>query len=115
MAREVECASLSLHFGRQEQVDGCGGSLSGSAYYGGEDGLGDGVEPHLEVYDIRGNYTRVGTVDGDALVLQFTCQFESEKSDGELGVAIWEDTPEESPASCIEERREIYSSPHISE
>ena len=52
-------------------MDGSGGTLSGSADDGGEDGLGDGVEPHFEVYDIRGNYTRVGTVDGDALVLEF--------------------------------------------
>ena len=96
-------------------MDGSGGTLSRSADIGSEENPRESVEPHIEIYNIRGNYTRVGTVDGDALVLQFTCQFESEKSDGKLGVAIWEDAPEESPASCIEERREIYSSPHISE
>ena len=96
-------------------MDGSGGTLSGSADDGGEDGLGDGVEPHLKVYDIRGNYTRVGTVDGDALLLEFPCQFEGEQGDGKFGVAIWEDAPEESSASCIKERREIYSSPHICE
>ena len=96
-------------------MDGSGGTLSGSADDGGEDGLGDRVEPHLEVYDICCHYARVGTVDCDTLVLQFFCQFESEKSDGELGVAIWEDTPEEPTASCVDERRKIYSSPHICE
>ena len=65
-------------------MDGSGGTLSRGADIGSEENPRESVEPHIEIYNIRGNYTRVGTVDGDTLVLEFLGEFYGEKRQGKF-------------------------------
>ena len=99
----------------KKEMDGGVGTLTGGADYRTEDDVREDVEPLLHPDDIGADDTRVGSIDGDAAVLQPPGEVEGKEGDGQLGVVVDGDAPEAAPTTAPEEIREVQTAPRENE